>query len=79
MKTLASTSDLSSSPECLRGWVSRWTQLQEQFLWLGHDLDLLENQAHFCCLLFSVLPLLEVEIVVLSKEEGAGRTGSKTE
>lgn len=45
----------------------------------GHDLDLLENQAHLCCLLFSVLPLLEVEILVLSKEEGAGRTECRTE
>lgn len=45
----------------------------------GHDLDLLENQAHLCCLLFSVLPLLEVEVLVLSKEEGAGRTECRTE
>ena len=45
----------------------------------GHDLDLLENQAPLCCLLFSVLPLLEVEILVLRKEEGARRTECRTE
>lgn len=45
----------------------------------GPDLDLLENQAHFCCPLFSALPLLGVEIDVLSKEEGAGRSECRTE
>lgn len=34
----------------------------------GRDLDLLENQAALCCLLFSVL--LEVEILVLRKVLG---------
>lgn len=45
----------------------------------GHNLDLLENQAPFGCLLFSVLPFLEVKILVLRKEEGARRTECRTE
>jgi len=45
----------------------------------GHNLDLLESQAPLCCLLFSILPLLEVEILVLRKEEGARRTECRTE
>lgn len=43
-----------------------------------HDLDLLENQALLCCLLFSILPLLKVEILVLRKEEGTRRTECRT-
>lgn len=37
------------------------------------DLDILENRASFCCL-FSSLPLVEAEILVLRKKEGDRRT-----
>lgn len=45
----------------------------------NHALDFLENQAPLCCLLFSILPLVEVEILVLKKEEGARRTECRAE
>lgn len=35
MKTLANTSDLNSNTECLNVWVSKWTWLKEEFLWMA--------------------------------------------